>query len=535
MYFDFKKSCEKSPNAKALYFLGKNIKYKNVLKMVDSLSVGLKEMGVKKDDVVTICLPNMPNAVVAFYAVNKIGAIANMVHPLTPTNQIVGFMECSNSKIVFMLDTAFKQSEKVFEEKGYTSIICGVQDYLPKIKSIIFKQIVKKDIKDIKYSEKVLKFKDLYKVGEVTAETDNEKPSVYLHSGGTTGEPKTLVLSDNAFINLARRGPDILEVKDILGKSMLAVLPMFHGFGLCMCIHTILSFSGTSILFPKFMPKDVCKLIKKGKVNYIAGVPTMYEIMYNTKGIRSKGLKNVSFAFCGGDSVPKSLKEKYDKLFAEFKSDAKMFEGYGLTETVTVCAVNNKANDKFGSCGKPLKDIEMKAINSETTEFLGVEEEGELVVKGDTLMLGYLNDDEANNRVFITDKQGNKWVRTGDFGYVDADGFVWFKQRLKRIIKVSGVAVFPSEIENATLRVENVSYACAVKVKDKTKGHVVKLYVSLIDKNVDNDEMKEKILTHLKKNVIRWAVPKQIEILDKLPLTMVGKVDYKVLEAENEV
>lgn len=535
MYLTVKKASEEAPKAKALYFLGKSINYCELLEKIDLLSNGLKEIGIKKDDVVTICLPNIPNAVMAFYAVNKIGAIANMVHPLTPTNQLIKFMDHTDSKIAFMLDTAFKKSEKVFFEKGFTSIICGVQDYLPKIKGFIFKQIVKKDIKYIKYSKDVIPFKSLLKKGNSETCLDEDKPSVYLHSGGTTGEPKTLVLNDRSFVNLARRGPAILNVKEIEGKSMLAVLPMFHGFGLCMCMHTILSFKGISVLFPKFMPKQVCNLIKKGKINYISGVPTMYEVMYNIPTIRSKGLKKVSFAFCGGDSVPKSLKEKYDKLFAEYGSDAKLFEGYGLTETVTVCAVNSKQGEKFGSCGRPLGGIDIKVINSETCEFLKENEEGEIVVKGDTLMIGYLKDEETNKRVFIFDKNGDRWVRTGDYGYVDSDNYVWFKQRLKRIIKVSGVAVYPSEVENATLKVPNISYACAVKVKDDIKGHVVKLYVSLLDKNVDQDKVKEDILSYLKDNVIRWAVPKEIEILDKMPLTIVGKVDYKVLEAQNEV
>ena len=347
-----------------------------------------------------------------------------------------------------------------------------------------------------------------------------------MHSGGTGGEPKIIELSDGEINALAFRGPEALGTSEVRGMYMLGALPMFHGFGLTMCIHAILTFGGVSVLMPKFDPKLTVKLLKKNKMHFMIGVPNLFRALLKQKGFRGDALKNMYVGFVGGDCAPQDLLDEFNGRMEAAGAKGRLFEGYGLTETVTVCAVNNYAHNRRGSMGYMLSDLDAIIVPPDGTEPLADGEKGEIAICGDTVMNGYLDNPQANAEVFF-ERGGRRYVRTGDFGYKDGDGFLYFIQRLKRIIKISGISVYPKEIEASALELAGVTGACAVEYKDGGKTRIA-LY--LTGEKQDADAVRKKIESDLS----RYAVPTIVKTIDALPVTAVMKVDTLALAAMTE-
>ncbi|MDY0278866.1 MAG: AMP-binding protein, partial [Acholeplasma sp.] len=293
-------------------------------------------------------------------------------------------------------------------------------------------------------------------------------------------------------------------------------------------VHAMLVFGGADTLMPKFDANKTIQLLKGNKINYLIGVPTLFEALLNHPEFSGPHLKNLRQAYVGGDYVSPSLKQRFNQVMADNQSHAQLLEGYGLTEVVTVCAVNTIFDQKMGTVGKPLPGIDIKIIDLETRETLPINESGEIAVSGPTRMNGYLNDTQATNSTFLS-IDGKTYVLTGDYGAIDEDGYIIFKQRLKRIIKVSGMPVLPSEIETLVSSMPGISEVAAVGVKDQDRGNMIKLFITLkpgITKKISDEEIKSKIKSELS----IYAVPKSIVYLDKMPKTIIGKIDTKELD-----
>jgi len=519
----------------ALIFFGQKINFATLSEKIDRMAQSLKDLGIKKDDNITICLPNSPHAVVAFYAINRIGAVANIVHPLTPSLQLLQLMEKAQSKFLFMCDFAYFRYKDNLENANIKTVICRLETYMPKILGTFFSLSNFRKNSHVDYkSQLIIRYKNLLNSQKTLDVPDDsfDTPSIHLHSGGTAGDPKTVVLTNEAFNEQSSNAFNLIGINsfdDTRDKIMLGVLPMFHAFGLGVCFHMALSNGAATLLIPKFAGKSTVKNIKKHKVNIWVGVPTMYGRMINYKKFDGRYLKNVVNIFSGADSFPKNLKTKFQDLLTKHGSKAKVCEGYGLTETAALICVNTNKVYKEGSVGKPLVDTVIMAYDTEAERFCKPNECGELVVKGPQNMIEYLGDTEATNNALK--KHGNDlWVHTGDYGCVDEENFVFFRQRIKRIVKISGVAIFPSEIEEAVTKLPFIKHACAVGVKREQSGMAIKLFVELKDGNAPSEKLKEQILTHCSQHIIKWAVPRQIVFEKSLPLTMMGKVDFKKLE-----
>jgi len=521
-------TAKKFPNAKALLFMGKYVKYNELIKKIDLFANGINNLGVEKDGVITMALPNVFEAIYSFYAVNKLGIIAHMVHPVTPVIQMRKFMETTGSKILIVLDTFFEHYKELLNDRIKIILVTPVDEFNI-VKKIGYRVLNRKKLNNIKYGDNVLKFKSLYldkpQISEIPK--DPLKTAAYLHSGGTSGEPKTIELSAYAINYLASKASFIMEKDDFLNKHMLGVLPMFHGFGLCMGIHGVLRFAGVSTLMPKFNADEAIKLIKNNQVNYIIGVPSLFEALLKNPGFSHPNIRNVDQAFVGGDYVAMDLKNRFNKAMDLVGSKARLLEGYGLTEVVTVCAVNTIKNHKQDSVGKVLPGVEMAIIDLETKEFLPPNKNGIIAVSGPTMMNGYLNDLEATEEAKLV-RNGKKWILTGDLGFIDEDGYVHFKQRLKRIIKVSGMPVLPAEIENLLMSYDSVSEVAAVGIPDEEKGNIVKLFI-VWHPNKEKIEFN-KLKDIIKMNLGTYAVPKEIVELEELPKTTIGKIDVIKLE-----
>ena len=522
-------SATKWPKNTALIYMFHNFNYEHLLKRINQFAYSLKEMGVKKDEIVTVCLPNIPDAVYLLYAINQIGAIANIVHPSYNLPQMEENVSKTKSKLIFCLDLSY-QMFKELENKGLRVISCSPTNELTFIEKMVYHHQNKKKIGKIEFKNSTKPF--YFAKRETEFDGRYLDDAVLLNSGGTSGKAKIIALSSFAMNALAHYGPWIIDVNDGKNVGMFAVLPMFHGFGLEMGVHIMLSFGAISVLMPKFNRDQTIKYIKKNKIQIMIGIPIIYESLLTKKKFDGKMLRNLNIAFVGGDFVSTNLLKNFNQLMIINKSQCRLREGYGLTETVCVCSVNTHHHHKAATSGMALPNVHFKVIDPNTMEDLGFDKEGELCVAGETLMNGYrfADDPQANEKAFFYDKEGTKWLRTGDFVSLDSENYITFKQRLKRIVKVSGIPVFPSMVEDSTCAYSFVYECAAIGVPDTKHGNIIKLFVVLHrDYKGTQEAAKRAIEDKIIRDLGIYAKPKEIVFIDRLPHTFVGKIDVNKL------
>ena len=514
-------------NDPALYFENHHISYDKLLKEIDKIASVLTSFNVKPKDVVTVCMPNMPQAIYAMYAINKIGAICYEVHPKTTKDQMKEYLKRTNSKILLVID--------IFA-KNFVDILDGVTmiTFNPYVETSFIKRMYC-DITSVKNNKiNIYRYESLqnrYNIKTTSHKWNIYETSVLLNSGGTRGKGKIIELSSDSINKLASNGADILDMTDGRGIYMLAVLPLFHGFGLCMGIHAPLMYGACSNLMMKFNTKPTIKYLNKGYVNIIIGVPALFKALLRNKKFHTTNLQKLKVAYVGGDFVSNDLVHEFNKVMEKYGSSARLFEGYGLTETVTVCSVNTFRNNKLGSVGQPVRYARIKVVGLENREDLGYNTLGEIAVSGDIIMNGYYQSDDLNSKVFIKDKDDVKWVLTGDYGYIDNDNYLYFKQRLKRIVKVSGIIVCPSEVENVTLTIDGVHSVYATSINDEEKDHMIYLFVVKDNKySITDEELTKNIKKVIESKLSIYAVPKVVKYIDEMPRTEIGKIDGKILD-----
>lgn len=541
LYGAFADSAEKYPEYTAWDFLGLKNTYSQFLGDINHCAAALAEQGLQKGDRVTICMPNTPQAIIFFYALNKIGVIASMIHPLSTADEILYYIRLSKSRWAFTLDAFVPNFTPILEQSSLEKlVVTKLGDYMGNIKSSLFYLTKGRKIKKVPADKRIIWWKDLMKSVPPNRETKsvgmkNDEMAVILYSGGTTGRSKGIMLSNGNFNALATQtrvqGSEIIGHM-APGDSCLAILPVFHGFGLAVCIHSILTSGGKCILVPKFSAELVGKMVRKEKPEIIAGVPTLYEALLTDSNMKKADMSNMKGAFAGGDKVPHSIKIRFDELLKKNGASVPLREGYGLTESVTVCAVMPESEYRRGSVGIPYPDMFFKIINTETGEIMNPGEEGEICVSGPTVMLGYLDEPEETAQVLQTDSKGITWLHTGDIGHMDSDGFIYFKLRLKRMLKVSGIAVYPSQIEELFDSRPDVSAVCAIGVPDVYQIQKVKAFIVLNNPEQAGPEKEKELIEWCRKKINKWSCPREIEFRTELPQTKVGKIAYRELEKE---
>lgn len=527
LYSPVSKVTEIAGNFSALRFMGKTVKYKALAKQVERFAVALKKCGLEQGEAVTFALPNIPESVYLLYAISKAGFICSPLHPLSTPEAVKKAIRKTGSRIIFALDGSAQQIAN--ECTGAVVVAVSPVNSL-KISKLIYGIKNRVELS----SENIVTLKNFLKnpSGTKFATGKNVPPTqkntaVLLQSGGTTGEPKIIELSHAAVNNLAAKGFDILGIDSVSHYGMLSVLPVFHGFGLAMGVHAMLCNGGKNVLFPKFRRAQAIKEIKRGNVQFIIGVPRLYEALLSHKNFSGKTLSNLITAFVGGDFVAETLIEKFNAHIAEHGGSCKLFEGYGLTETVTVCAVNTTKENRDKTVGKPIAGIEIAAFDlSSQPKKLPPLSRGELCVCGDTLMNGYLGDRQATNDVFFT-YEGRRFVKTGDCGYVDGDGFIHFVSRFKRIIKVRGIPVYPKEIEQLCLTVDGITGACVIPTPNVPDS--ITLFVE-----TKNEEAALGLSSLIESKISVYAKPDKIITVPEFPYTSVGKIDTVKLMRNSE-
>ena len=519
----------------ALTFMGKATSYTRLAQEIDRVARSFYALGVRPGTRVLVCLPNVPQAVFCLYGLNLIGAIPTMVHPLSAVSELTFYMNEASCSMAVTLDQFYGKFLQVKAQRPVEKVIvCRVSDELAFPLNIGQKLMTER--KFPKVQEPDIIWNDFLKLGESVTEgyvapKDFRTEAVVLFSGGTTGTTKGIMLSDLNFNALAWQTANMAN-NEVHHSKMLAAMPVFHGFGLGVCIHTLMFIGGTSILVPRFNVKSYAKLIRKTQPNYIAGVPTLFEAITRNRYLDGADLSCLRGVFSGGDSLTIELKKKFDKFLADHKATVRVREGYGTTECVTACCLTPYNKEKEGSIGIPFPDTYFKICKPGTTEEIPYGEEGEICLTGPSMMLGYIGHEEENKQTLQTHADGHVWLHTGDLGKMDDEGFIYFSQRMKRMIVTSGYNVYPSQLENIIEGHPAVQRSCVIGVKDSLKMQRVKAFVVLKDNCPADEEMKQSIMKHCKQHIAKYALPTEIEFRESLPTTLVGKVAYTVLEKE---
>ncbi len=530
-------TAKENPDFPALAFMGREISYSHLANKIDECAKAFKALGIKEDDRVTLCMPNVPQTVYCFYALNRIGAIATMIHPLSAVGEIDFYLNETESEYVVTLDMFFGKFSEVMKNRPLSKlVIASIKDELSPLMAVGYALTKGRKIAKVPYDETVIDWKTFINGGksfdgEYIAAKSAEDVAVILFSGGTTGVTKGIQLTNLNFNALALQTV-VMCNKEVRHKKMLAAMPMFHGFGLGVCVHTMMFCGGQSILVPQFNVKDYAGLIKKHKPNYIAGVPTLYEALTRSDYLDGVKLDSLMGVFSGGDTLSVELKKKFDKFLDDHGATVHVREGYGTTECVTACCLTPYNVDKEGTIGFPYPDTYFMICIPGTDEEVPYGEDGEICICGPSVMKGYLNKPEENANTLKVHSDGNVWLHTGDLGSMDDNGFVYFKQRIKRMIITSGYNVYPSQIENIIDAHEAVQLSCVIGVKDPYKMQKVKAFVVLKNGYEPSDELKNSIIAHCRNNVAKYAMPYDIEFRKELPKTLVGKIAYTELEKE---
>lgn len=526
------------PASIAYDFQGKETSYTKFIEKINDAAAALYNIGIRKNDVVTICMPNTPQAVVCLYALNRIGAIASMIHPLSSQKNITFYLNYSNSKMILTIDLFYEKVLAAVNEADISVKIltARIQEELGLIKKIAYNVVKGKDYTKFPTRKEDLVWSDFVKTGDKSklppVEYEEGKTAVILYSGGTSGTPKGICLSDYNFNALGMQVADITGCTLDEKVSFLSVMPIFHGFGLGIGIHAVLENSAKCILIPQFSKESYAKDVVKKKPNFIAGVPTLYEGLLEVDVFKNADLSFLYGVFSGGDALSPELKKRFDKFLKEHNANIQIREGYGLTECVTASCVTPIDESKEGSIGVPLRDMVYKIVEPGTFNEKPIGEDGEIILSGPTLMLGYLGHEEENKTALRKDENGTTWLFTADVGSMDSDGFVYFKQRMKRMIISSGYNVYPSQIEKVLDSHPDINYSCTIGVKDPYKMQRVRSYIVLNENVPETQEEKDKIIKYSKEYLDFYSVPKEIIFKKELPRTLVGKVAYHTLEEE---
>lgn len=499
---------------------------KKFLSDIEKLSAFFAHEGLKKGDVVAVFIPTCGHALTIFYALNKIGVIANFVHPLLPPDALQGIMEHTKSKMLFILDVMCAPFAEVMEK--YPTVVCSLSDYCSGT-ALQYALYNEKQNAHVPALPTVIRFKDAlnndYPVPE-TLTNIGKDDAVYMHGGGTTGKSKTIILSSFAFNNLSYDYFLIDETHNYEEDYAICTLPCFHAFGLGgAMIYTVCN-AYRPVLITKFDPVQVNEIIRKIKVTEVLGVPKMYQNLAAQPNFENEGLKNIAYAFAGGDLVSLEFVEKFNETLKKHGATGRLGRGYGLTEMCAGCTSNSARFYKESTCGYPLPGVDVEIWDDDCNK-LPQGTVGEVVTSGPIMMNRYLPDEDVTETGIYTDENGKNWIRTGDMGYLDEDGHLVFSGRKKRIIIIAGYNIYPATIEEKVSRLDYIKEVCAVQgYDDKTGKPLVKLCVSLTDPNADKEKVIEDLKAFCKKKIEGYACPRKFQILDLLPRTKMEKIDF---------
>lgn len=532
-------TAENQPDSLAYEYFGTKCTYRSLMEKIEGISGAYFSLGVRRGDIVTIIMPNTPEAVISIYALNRIGAVANILHPLSAQEEIKNHINRVGSKVVLCVDICTEKLTAVLDETPVEkAIVASAGESMPAIMKTLYALKCLKNFKYDKSDKRFMAWSDFASRSRTVAEyrpegEANKEVAIILHSGGTTGTPKDIMLSNSNFNAFGVQA--VLTLRDVKsGDKILAILPIFHGFGLGVCVHVSFCFGACSVLIPQFNAKQFASILKKHKPTMIFGVPTLYDALLKAKGTDKIDYSFLKYAVSGGDTLPEKLEKSVNDFLAAHNSKIRICEGYGMTEGLAALCLSVGDNYKSRTIGKPLVGTEMCIVEPGTTNVLPTNEDGELCVSGPTVMIGYRNNPEETAAALRTHADGKVWLHTGDMAMIDEDGFVHYKLRIKRMMITSGFNVYPTQIENVVEELDYVDKCVVVSVPHQYKKEVAKAYIVLKNGKEKNDATKEEIKAYCKKKLMHYSVPYKYEFVDVLPKTAYNKIDFMKLQRESE-
>ncbi|MRR16559.1 MAG: AMP-dependent synthetase [Deltaproteobacteria bacterium] len=534
MYEALAQTALRNPDSIAYDFLGTTSTYRQFMAEIDQCADALASLGLQKGERITISMPTSPQGIICFYAANKLGAVSSMIHPLSTAKEIEFYLNVAQSRFALTLDAFYAKFKDVQKTTPLTTLILArIPDYLGFVKKIGFNLTKGRLIPKVPEDPLVRWWADLMHArypAAPQAPMDTDDLAVILYSGGTTGVPKGIMLSNMNFIS---EGMQVSQWGKLSGAdSILAILPIFHGFGLGVCVNACFMGGGKSILVPTFTPETVADLIRSRKPSFVIGVPTLYDALSRNPKMEKADLSCLRATFSGADTLPRPVKERFEGMVRKQGGNVQLLEGYGLTEAVTAIMATPLGSYREGSVGVPFPDMLAKIVKPGTNDEAAVGEEGEICVAGPAVMMGYLDQPGETADTLKRHADGRTWLHTGDIGSMDADGFFYFKLRQKRMIKSSGMNVYPAQVEDILYKHPKVKDACVIGVPDEAQVQAVKAFVVLKNPADASGETEKELINACRDQLIKWSCPRSIEFRDDLPKTLVGKIAYNVLEKE---
>jgi len=517
-------------NTTAVVFYGNKMKHREIHELSLRFAAALHDLGVKKGDKVALLLPNCPQFIIAYLGILRLGAVASSMSPLYTPREIKHQLNDSGSKNIVCLDLLYEKVERVWEETGLEhAIVTSVADYLPS-RGRFFGRLGGKTLSvEIEQRPGVLMFQDLIKRHppsppkvEIDPKTD---VAALPYTGGTTGMPKGAVLTHHNIVaiqeEMRRFFPDVEDGKE----CTVAVLPFYHIYGQSVVMLTGAIRGGMAILFARPDLKDIIAAMEQYGATLFYGVPTLYKYFIDIKRARRFNWKKLKYIFCGADTLHEEVRRDWMRFMGK-----EIREGYGLTETTAVTHTNPPGRNKPGSFGVPLPNTHVAIAELGTEKFLPPGKEGELVVSAPQVMKGYWNKPEENKNSFF--KAGGKvWFRTGDMVTMDEEGYFYFIERTKDMIKYKGYSVYAHEIEEVLYNHPKIKEAAVIGVPDPDVGERVKAIV-VPDIDYRGKLTEEEVIDYCTKNLAHYKVPKLIEFRGEVPKTDAFKVDHKKLREE---
>ncbi|HJJ47682.1 MAG TPA: class I adenylate-forming enzyme family protein [Methanocorpusculum sp.] len=529
--------CRAGDDSIAVAYFDRHIHWKQFMEEIDAAAAAFLKHGVKKGDCITIYTPNIPQATVALYAANRLGAVANMIHPLSPKQEIEHAVTLTSSKIVFTVEI----NEENVSGLDVEIIRCKTGTYFGGIKAPVLRAgyafVMRKygkaaNVRGITEWGAFLKEgRDALAKGLVLPEENGhaKDTAVIMYTGGTTGVSKGVMLSNYAVNSISMQMLiDVGLGKTDVEDGFLAILPIFHAFGLAVTIHAPLISGMKVVLVPRFDPKGCFEQIKREHVVFLPGVPALFERMYPY--FENYYLGDLKLMVSGGDRVAFELMDKYNKLLKRDGADIKFRAGYGLTEACGTCTLS--PNDYIflpsGCIGVPMTGSEVCIVEPDTTNVLPDGEEGELCYYGPAMMTGYYNNQEATDAVMIKHPDGKVWLHTGDIVVREKDGNICFRSRSKRMVKINGFNVYPFIIEEEIQHHPAVKQVCAVAMPYK-QDKKIKLFVTL-NEGYSAETIEEQLIAFSKDKLNHWSTPVKVEVISEMPMTKFNKIDYRLLQ-----
>ena len=529
MYDYVKESAIKNEKRTAYTYYGLGVSYRGFLRRVDRIAAALTQFNIVENECVTICMPNTPESIALIYAINKIGAIANIIHPLSSTKDIKRALDETNSGVLFCSDSSMQNARDI---KVKHFILVPNSTSLIKFKKMIYNI---KESGNLKLGKNMISWSDFISYKTLDDPYKKRKandPAAIIYSGGTTGKPKGIILSNLNFNAMALQTMNVCDGLNP-GSSVLAALPIFHVFGLALCIHTALVCGMTAILVPKINTKKINSELKKYKPNIYPAVPSLLTMSLKGADPGSSGLKDIKTVVVGGDYLSPQTKAEFEKFLKDHGSNGVVKVGYGLSEASGFCCSTAPIEEKYvqnGTLGVPNPDILVKAFEPNSDIEKSNNDVGEICVTGPTIFMGYINEDKETKNTLVKHTDGKIWLHTGDLGYIDKNGFVYYTSRLKRMIISNGYNIYPIELEEIIKKCKYVEDCTVVAVPHKIKSQTPKAVIVLKKDVEDTLAVRSEIRKYCMDNIARYAIPTEFEYRKDIPKTAIGKVAYRDLQ-----